>query len=362
MFRQRLSTLVLLLAILVIASVMMGHGIYFSRKPLVAAAAPAQQGLNRAAVVVRFSDADVRTRCVSFSEPVISGEDLLLRSGFSVEIDREGNVCRIETVGCPASNCYCQCPTPECLFWGYFHLRDSGWVFSFSVPLWYDVYNGSVEGWSWGAENFSTGVPPPLIRFDEVCPPLSVEPTSTATSAPATAAPTAIVPTATPPTAAEPTVAAPTAAAPTTTAPTTAPSATTLLTATPTQPVAPTVQGMPTSTVATATTAVQPATSVPPAPTDPSTDPISTATPTPELRALVLGAPTTATPTLKALPAGPTATALLRPGAAPTPTPVAKPSEEASPQRFLVLAVGLLLGAGVLFAIVFWVLRHSARP
>ena len=55
----------------------------------------------------------------------------------------------------------------------------------------YQVTNGALEGWSWGAGNWSSGVEPPVVAFDEVrAPPATATPTATATATP-TATPTA---------------------------------------------------------------------------------------------------------------------------------------------------------------------------
>ena len=54
---------------------------------LLPAAVSAQGGGSRAALVVRAGDGSVRTKCVSFSESAISGEELLNRSGMTVVIN-----------------------------------------------------------------------------------------------------------------------------------------------------------------------------------------------------------------------------------------------------------------------------------
>ena len=68
------------------------------------AAVNAQGGGNRAALVVRAGDGSVQTKCVSFSEPAISGEELLKRSGMTVVINPNsgfgGAVCSINGYGC----------------------------------------------------------------------------------------------------------------------------------------------------------------------------------------------------------------------------------------------------------------------
>ena len=73
----------------------------------------------------------------------------------------------------------------------------SGWQYSQVGASGYTVTDGAVEGWSWGAGNFSSGVEPPAVAFNEVCaPPATATPTATVTATPtttATATPTATV-------------------------------------------------------------------------------------------------------------------------------------------------------------------------
>ncbi len=93
----------------------------------------AQEGPNRAALVVRFADGSLETHCVSFSEPFISGMELLTRSGLQVQVDANsglgGAVCRLQEFGCayPVQDCFCRCQGAECEYWAYYHWLDGGW-------------------------------------------------------------------------------------------------------------------------------------------------------------------------------------------------------------------------------------------
>ena len=62
-------------------------------------AAQAEGGDHRAALVVRFADGSVEKRCVAFSEPSITGAELLTRSGLQIIMDHTsgigGAVCSI---------------------------------------------------------------------------------------------------------------------------------------------------------------------------------------------------------------------------------------------------------------------------
>ncbi|HIP97484.1 MAG TPA: hypothetical protein EYH32_09765, partial [Anaerolineae bacterium] len=125
------------------------------------------QSPNRVGLVVRFSDNEVITRCVEFSEPQISGYDVLVRSGLNVVAQFDPGVgvaiCAIEDVGCPVDACL-TCAMPN--YWSYWHLQDDAWVYSQVGAGGYMVGDGEVEGWSWGA-----GVPPPVFSFDQICAP-----------------------------------------------------------------------------------------------------------------------------------------------------------------------------------------------
>ena len=110
MFR-RISTLVMLLLLI----------------GLLPVAVSAQGGGNRAALVVRAGDGSVQTKCVSFSESAISGEELLTRSGMTVVINSNaglgGAVCSINGYGCayPSQDCFCKCQGVKCEYWAYYH-------------------------------------------------------------------------------------------------------------------------------------------------------------------------------------------------------------------------------------------------
>ena len=166
-----------------------------------ASTARAQDGDHRAALIVRFGDGSVETRCVAFSEPSITGAELLARSGMQIIIDHTsgigGAVCSIAAQGCafPTQDCFCRCQGLTCEYWAYYHWVGGGWQYSQVGAGGYTVTDGALEGWSWGAGNFSSGVEPPALTFAEVCPvPATATPTATVTATPtATATPTSTV-------------------------------------------------------------------------------------------------------------------------------------------------------------------------
>jgi len=135
--------------------------------------AGAQDGENRAALVIRYEDGSVETKCVAFAEPQITGEDLLQRSGLTAVMDYNamtgGAVCSIEGLGCSVQDCFCRCQGADCRYWAYYHWVDGGWQYSQLGASSYQVKNGALEGWSWGPGNFSSGTEPPVVVFEEIC-------------------------------------------------------------------------------------------------------------------------------------------------------------------------------------------------
>lgn len=146
--------------------------------------APSQSGTpNRAGLVIVHGTGEVGRACVEFQEASISGEELLGRAGFAVELD-EANpmgslVCSIAGEGCdlPAEPCLCQCRGPgTCAYWAYFQ-RDpeAGWIYSTQGARARMVRHGDLDGWVWltsagpaGAE--AAAGPLQEFRFADVCP------------------------------------------------------------------------------------------------------------------------------------------------------------------------------------------------
>ncbi len=136
----------------------------------------AQQGPNRAALVVRFSDGSVQTACVSFDTPSISGAELLTHSGMQAIMDYNsglgGAVCSVNGDGCayPRQDCFCQCQGLDCEYWASYHWIDGAWQYSQVGAGSYQITDGTLEGWSWGQGDFSSGEPPPQVVYADICP------------------------------------------------------------------------------------------------------------------------------------------------------------------------------------------------
>ena len=142
-------------------------------------------GPNRAALVVRYGDGAVQTRCIAFSEDEIGGDELLDRSGLLPVFGPSMELCSINGEGCPSDDCFCQCPFPNCEYWAYYHWKDTGWLYATEGAAGYVVKNGALEGWSWGPGDFSQGTQPPVMSFDQICSSqaqATATPTATATS------------------------------------------------------------------------------------------------------------------------------------------------------------------------------------
>ncbi|HLF27465.1 MAG TPA: hypothetical protein VJG32_14115 [Anaerolineae bacterium] len=138
------------------------------------------QGENRAGVVVQFGDGRVATYCVRFSEPSITGLDLLMRTGLPVITEVGGlgvATCSIGGEGCayPTQPCFCQCQGTDCAYWNYYHRVDNTWRYSVISASGYTVTDGAVDAWGWGDQ-----IEPPLYTVDQIC----AEPVSAATDTP----------------------------------------------------------------------------------------------------------------------------------------------------------------------------------
>ncbi|MEF3273980.1 MAG: hypothetical protein K6356_06190 [Chloroflexus sp.] len=171
---------------------------------LISGVATAQPAVNRAGVVVRFGNGEVVTACIEFSEPSISGLELLERSGLPV-ISQQSSigvaVCKIGRDGCdyPATSCFCAREQGRVVYWAFYRREAGSWRYSNLGASNVRVNDGDVHGWAWGPGDASSGAMPPELELADICQPATITLSPTATIAPtATATPVAaIVPTAT---------------------------------------------------------------------------------------------------------------------------------------------------------------------
>ena len=125
--------------------------------PMVGAATPAPH-LNGAGLVIKHGDGRILYFYVQFSEPQITGAQLLERTGVSLDaVPYSGlgeAICLIDGEGCPSSNCFCKSYANPSVYWRYQRLTNAGqWVFIQSGPDQTIVHDGDVDGWAWSATN-----------------------------------------------------------------------------------------------------------------------------------------------------------------------------------------------------------------
>jgi len=133
---------------------------------------------NQVALLIGFADGDYATECVSFVEPTISGTEVLQRSGLVIDVDNQfggSAVCSIDNVGCPATDCFCQCRNSEnCKFWTYWNLNDQTWQQSASGADFRQLSPGDVDGWLWNVDSPPDIGTSPSLLFAEICTPEAV--------------------------------------------------------------------------------------------------------------------------------------------------------------------------------------------
>jgi hypothetical protein len=142
----------------------------------------AAQTNNQAALVVVHGDGSVIMRCIDFSEPQISGYELLQRSGLDLNIEVTGMgaaICRIDNEGCsfPQESCFCQTEGDTYNYWSYWHWDGANWSYSQMGASNRQVQPGAVAGWVWG-DGVNNSVPE-QITFEQVCAPTPATPTVT---------------------------------------------------------------------------------------------------------------------------------------------------------------------------------------
>lgn len=126
----------------------------------------------RVGVVVEFPDADVFTKCLSVDEDT-NGYDVMQETGLDIgwsDPSEYGHaMCRIEDIGCPSSNCWCEYPS----YWNfYIKSGDDSWSYS---PVGFDggescsehycAKEEDVLGFAYGGY----GTEPSDIPFADVC-------------------------------------------------------------------------------------------------------------------------------------------------------------------------------------------------
>lgn len=122
---------------------------------------------NHAGLVLDYGDGTVETLCVDLGgDGEAMGWEALQDTGRDIE--REGwGICNIESVGCPANDCFCGWDSQPYEAWNFWHLSSdsSEWIFAGDAVS-DTITTGEVDGWSWGEWS---SVEPDLYTFDEIC-------------------------------------------------------------------------------------------------------------------------------------------------------------------------------------------------
>ncbi len=132
----------------------------------------AQEGEHHAGLVIRDQQGELSYAYVAFSEPEISGLELLKRSGAAVVTVGFGGlgegVCSIQNAGCDVTECQrrlCQGPRADDPFWQSFRQQAPGdWRTHMLGASMARVKDGEIHGWSW------TGTEPnlPAVTLEEI--------------------------------------------------------------------------------------------------------------------------------------------------------------------------------------------------
>ena len=114
--------------------------------------------LNSAGLVIKHGNGTVLYFLVQFSEPEITGTQLLERAGVSIDETPYAGIgqaiCRIDGEGCPSTDCFCKSFANPAVYWRYHKLGpDGNWVFLPSGPDARQVHDGDVDGWSWSSKD-----------------------------------------------------------------------------------------------------------------------------------------------------------------------------------------------------------------
>src|SRR3990167_7533315 len=169
----RMSSKILVLAILAIGGLLLGAGLSAAWRKyakvlalillLPAVLLPSSAQAARAGLVIRHGSGVTTRSCVSFSEPSITGLELLKRAqmnpildnGFVVSIDGE-RAKSFNDAGAQDD------------YWSYWYVNASKWQYSPLGATYKQVHDGKLNGWKRGGSALLL-VP---ATFEQICPPL----------------------------------------------------------------------------------------------------------------------------------------------------------------------------------------------
>lgn len=136
---------------------------------LTATAAFAQSGgTKQVGLVVTFVDGTTHTEIVTVPTSATT-LDVLRAANLALattETQFGPAICKINTTGCPADNCFCDAEH----YWAYYHLSGSAWTAAMESVGVYAPANRSVEGFAWSGfdAEFNPTVKPPVFTFEQL--------------------------------------------------------------------------------------------------------------------------------------------------------------------------------------------------
>ncbi|MEA3309939.1 MAG: hypothetical protein U9Q70_10565 [Chloroflexota bacterium] len=139
----------------------------------------AQSAGPHAGLIIVIAGDEVLTRCLSLENEQLTGAELLRRADIPVLFSGGSGsqaVCSLQEVGCPASDCFCECKGTPCRYWVYYHrAADGSWAYSAVGASGWTLRAGDVDAWVWGDSSLA----PPALTFAEICPAAQPPPAAT---------------------------------------------------------------------------------------------------------------------------------------------------------------------------------------
>ncbi len=130
----------------------------------------AQSDGPHAGLIIVIDENEVLTRCLSLENEQLTGVELLRRADIPVLFSGGSGsqaVCSLQEVGCPASDCFCECKGTPCRYWVYYHRAAGGsWAYSAVGASGWTLRAGDVDAWVWGDGSLA----PPALTFAKICP------------------------------------------------------------------------------------------------------------------------------------------------------------------------------------------------
>jgi prenyltransferase beta subunit len=134
----------------------------------------------RAGIVVRHSNSEIRQTCVNFSEPTISGLELLYRAGMNPVLDN-GFIVELDGERAKSFNE----PGASDDYWSYWNLANSQWQYARLGATYNQIHDGEIDGWQRGNSTLLLA----LVSFEQICPTTEATTVDNTSSIPTASAP-----------------------------------------------------------------------------------------------------------------------------------------------------------------------------